>query len=1176
MNFSLPSGTPQGQADAITANEKLITVGAGAGTGKTWVLTERYTRLLMEHDDLLPSEILTLTYTEAAAGEMKTRITKRVQEALNDFHDPKRKREILDGLADLWISTIHSFAARLIRESGLSLDIDPGASVITTQQENDFWDTLARAAEFARLGELARTYGDKKLRELADSLDGNANFSAIVAKWGAYSLSRFACETAELHASSGHSWQKMLDWLDNDALIDAAKPLVIDILASEWRDVWEIFADVLRDINPIPKPNAKNANSPGVAFSNMLESYRGRNADDDTMQKFYADIMQAKAAGGKPFTLLQPYLGDTFGNWRNSRPKPAREITPHIDDSLSHEELSTRKTLLTFCALSWGMWDTMKRRRGLLSFSDMINHARTAIDNNAITRKFKYILVDEFQDTDPLQFSMIQALAEKHNAYLFAVGDPKQSIYRFRHADPKLFVEAIVKADRKVELDTSFRTKADLLEIINSLFSEIWRDGLGKSYPMNTLLYHPVKPITSASARDSGTMPKFTVILSPHSTSTLAQARKTLAEELARKIHDWVHEKRTIWDKKTQAIRCVEYSDFAVLTPARSIYPVLEDALDRFGIKSIQDKSTDYFARGEVSDVVCLLRAAADVKDDFAVSGWLMSPFSGVCEDDALRVLTQVNEKTRPVSLVREHFPEAYSRLEYYSLVGEHEGPAGLVELFDRNRQWLSCYKPNDRMRVLRNIRLAVQVAREFQRSGTSSLTACAEWLTRSVRNEVPYEEPAWHDERENAVRLGTVHSAKGLEYPVTVVFDPRTKKKANSNALRPSRELGLVFTGIPDEITGGQEITPKLSAWENLLAEEGEEEEQTRLFYVAATRAQDSLIFCGMTDDKTGQPHKHTWTKLLLENHDADSGGTDLVEAHELPANVFPEIDGQDSESTLRPVSIVHVKNSLRQISATSFALYEWCPFAWRRSYKQGRTLTWEDPAEKTEDFDGYTGGAEIGSIAHWILARWPEGEDYESRLDYWLHDKAVLSQLPGHLRAAWRGLNRERHNDEQEQKRLQRVAELRGWLLRFAESDTGKLLRSRTDIQREKAFRIPLNEYTSLAGAIDAVFGNEIIDYKITSVENAPKGLYESQMDFYALVLHMMTGVESVKTTIAFLREEKVEPRVITDFAGIRERVIIAAEECACGNYVPNLKHCGDCPYKKGCVNCNAGVQE
>ena len=1160
MKYNLPSGTPQGQADAITADNKTITVGAGAGTGKTWVLTERYVRLLIEHDDLLPSEILTLTYTEAAAGEMKERITKRVEDALQKFSDPERKRKILDGLADLWISTIHSFAARLIRESGLSLDIDPGASVITTQQENDFWDTLSRAAEFARLGELARTYGDKKLQGLADSLDKDVNFSACAAKWGGYTLSRFACETAELHASSGRSWQEMLQWLEDDSLLGKAKPLVIDIIASEWEDVCKFWRNVY------PLKDAKKG-SKGDNLNTLLDQLM---SNAITARDFYTAIMTGDEVSGA--RNVSPAIGCGLGDWRKTRSQKIKDVTVALDTPLTEQELTARKTLLKFCALSWGLWDTMKRHRGLLSFSDMINHARTAITNNAITRKFKYILVDEFQDTDPLQFGMIQSLAAKDDSYLFAVGDPKQSIYRFRHADPSLFAKTIDESDRNIELDTSFRTKADLLALINSLFSEVWRSGLGKSDPMNKLFYHPVKPITSESERDSGTMPKFMVILSPHNQGTLAQGRQYLAEELARNIYGWVNSGKTIWDKKDRLIRPVKYSDFAVLTPARSIYPVLEDALERFGIKSIQDKSTDYFARGEVSDVVCLLRAAADMQDDFAVSGWLMSPFSGVSECDALMMLTQVNENTRPITLVQEHFPEAYSRLEYYALVGEHEGPAGLIELFDRNRQWLSCYKPNDRMRVLRNIRLAVQTAREFQRSGTASLSACAEWLTRSVRNEVPYEEPAWHDERENAVRLGTVHSAKGLEYPVTVVFDQRTRKKSNSQALRPSRELGLVFTGIPDEILQGQEITPKLSAWESLLADEGEEEEQTRLFYVAATRAQDSLIFCGLTDEKTGEPHNHTWTKLLCEKY-ADISP---VTAYELPAHVFPEQSSQESEAALRPVNIVNVNNSLRQISATSFALYEWCPFAWRRSYRQGRTLTWEEPAEKAEDFDGYTGGAELGSLAHWILSRWPESGDYESKLDYWLHDSEALSVLPGHLRAAWRGLNRKRKDPDDDNKRLQKAAEFRRWLMNFAESDTGKLLMSRTDIQREKSFRLPLTESTSLAGAIDAVFGNNIIDYKITSIDRTPPGLYESQLDFYALVIHEQTGAESVNASIAFLKEGKTESRVITDFAGIRERVIAAAEECACGNYPPRHEHCGLCPFKKGCVKNNAGVQE
>ena len=216
--------------------------------------------------------------------------------------------------------------------------------------------------------------------------------------------------------------------------------------------------------------------------------------------------------------------------------------------------------------------------------------------------------------------------------------------------------------------------------------------------------------------------------------------------------------------------------------------------------------------------------------------------------------------------------------------------------------------------------------------------------------------------------------------------------------------------------------------------------------------------------------------------------------------------------------------------------------------------TLTWEAPQEKAEDFDGYTGGADVGSLVHWVLERWPESGDYEAKLDYYLHDKEVLARVPGYLRAAWR----KNDNDK--------ASQLKEWLMNFAASELGELLRTRKDILREKQFRLQLDEYTALAGAIDAVYGNNIIDYKITDIDRVPPGLYESQLDFYALALHMITGAENVNTSIAFLRQGKTEQRTISDFEAIRARVADAAKFCASGPHTTNHEHCALCP---GCAN-------
>ena len=151
----LPDGTPEGQRAAVTSSGGLITVGAGAGTGKTWVLSNRYARLLLTDPDCLPCDILTLTYTDAAAGEMRRRIEDRVR-ALMDVQDApvsqERRREVLEGFSEAWISTIHAFAARLVRESGLALDVDPRSAVVSGPQTERFWARVRDALEEGSLG----------------------------------------------------------------------------------------------------------------------------------------------------------------------------------------------------------------------------------------------------------------------------------------------------------------------------------------------------------------------------------------------------------------------------------------------------------------------------------------------------------------------------------------------------------------------------------------------------------------------------------------------------------------------------------------------------------------------------------------------------------------------------------------------------------------------------------------------------------------------------------------------------------------------------------------------------------------------------------------------------------------------------------------------------------------
>ena len=176
----------------------------------------------------------------------------------------------------------------------------------------------------------------------------------------------------------------------------------------------------------------------------------------------------------------------------------------------------------------------------------MILHAREAVEDVRASRGFRHILVDEFQDTDPLQFSMLETLREREGAGLFAVGDPKQSIYRFRHADPALFARTIAEDDVRVELNVSFRTRAALLKRINALFAHIWASGLGAAEGMEGLAFDPLSPVEAPPERGAGTLSPFSVLLSLRRERGERPARERLARALAARIAGAVRSGQTV------------------------------------------------------------------------------------------------------------------------------------------------------------------------------------------------------------------------------------------------------------------------------------------------------------------------------------------------------------------------------------------------------------------------------------------------------------------------------------------------------------------------------------------------------------------------------------------------------------------------------------------------------
>ena len=366
LNTLLPEGTPAGQARAVTCDEELVTVGAGAGTGKTWVLSARFAYLLLSGGDCLPQNLLTLTFTEAASREMQERIRKRTLDLLDragrdgqeDGGGGNDRQAVRDGFDEMWISTIHSFASRVIRESGLSLDIDPQSKIVEPPQEEEFWSALTRALETLELAAFASAHGKRNLREEALALEQDEALQAALEKWGAADLCEVTREVIELHSSLGHDGETLFTWASEadprrgggtDTRARAAAEAVAELLRPIWSEAWEVWGKVFSEFSgeiaeenekALGKPEPKRA-SHAAALAGIMERRKTlreappplspEEMPEEMQRLFFCDLC-ANLVGGNSKMLknIAASLGQTVSAWRDERKKwlPLSETSP--------------------------------------------------------------------------------------------------------------------------------------------------------------------------------------------------------------------------------------------------------------------------------------------------------------------------------------------------------------------------------------------------------------------------------------------------------------------------------------------------------------------------------------------------------------------------------------------------------------------------------------------------------------------------------------------------------------------------------------------------------------------------------------------------------------------------------------------------------------------------------
>lgn len=858
----------QGLADQSARNRIRTSLGetlfveAGAGSGKTSVLVDRFVALVVD-GGIAVRNIAAVTFTEKAAAELRDRIRARLEEeAVQGSDVAAAGLDELDGAA---IGTLHSFAQRILTQHPIEAGLPPLVEVLDeVASEVAFerrWENLrAQLLTSEESAELLRTAFatgldlEKHLRPLLRELDDDWDLVEERLTQAPPPLADVDARPLLIQS------RELLASLDD--CIDPSDKLALRFsLLEDWVAQLAVARDA---VELLPVLGA----APAVGNGGKKASWRCDVAD---LKQRWKDLAQAAAD-------LRAYAVD----------RVVRAVTHHL---AQHVLAGARA----------------RQAEGRLEFHDLLVLARSVVRTNGEVRRqlqqrYQRLLLDEFQDTDPIQVELAIRIAAGEAGgqpdwrdvpvppgALFVVGDPKQSIYRFRRADITTFLEAQQHLGKVVTLTTNFRSRPELLGWVNAVFGRmiVADDGAQPHY-------RPLTPSPSRDHADDERGPSVVVVgAQAHSKGTpVGELRKAEAADMASTIvtavsEGWLVDVR---DGRSWQQRPVTLGDITLLLPARTSVESLEAALDAAGIPYRTEATSFVYQAGEVRDVLLAARAVDDPSDSLAVVSTLRSPLVG-CGDDDLFTWHAVGGRWNPFGRVPEGLDEhpVARGLAWIADLARAQSlmtPSTLLERIVRDSRVLEVAAadfPGPRHReTWRRIRFVLDQARAWSEAEHGSLREYLAWAERQTEDVARVSESVLPETDARAVRITTIHASKGLQFPMVIC----------SGLAGAPRHLPERVVWPPD---GGVEVRPGKGMTSSGYDVAARRErhlgwcETVRLLYVACTRAESRLVVSlhRATDvDDDGLLHA-TRAELLAWAGAASSGATELRAEHDVKLDV-------------------------------------------------------------------------------------------------------------------------------------------------------------------------------------------------------------------------------------------------------------------------------------------------
>ena len=880
----------ENQKKAITHQGHNILVSASAGSGKTTVLIERLIQKIMAGTAV--DQFLIVTFTRAAAGEMKERLEKALTARLQDTDDKAMQAYLQEQLALLptaAVTTIDGFALKLIESYYYTIDLDPAFRLVADNVEVTLFKQRVLDALFdelydekhvdhqvlmAAVNNFASVSRDQSLKDIILKL---ADFDAARPKEDHWLDSLAAGVDENQPLNQQEAYQTYVTELVRPAVEEALSDLPAALSAVEGEADEKKFQQAatallereayLKNLlslldNQVPYEDVRAAiqqnfsdKFPSRYTEKALE--KDENGADKAAQLELALAFKDRHFSGKTAALQS--MADGFfrlseAQWQTVNARGQRLVTDLV--TLTKDYLSALKEA--------------KTAENILHFSDLVVLAREILQNQDIQRlvqsQFEEVMVDEYQDVNRLQEAFLKDMSNGHNMYM--VGDIKQSIYGFRQAAPQLFAgkyEAFAKVDNedeRIELADNFRSENNVTEVINQIFTQIMDEELGD------VAYQGSAKLVAKAAFPDEVPAVFNLDLLALPKSKRADSatddeddaedddrdtREKTLTYLLQRVQDLVQDGQ-VYDQKRGEMRPVNYGDIAILTRSKTTYPDLLRLAKEAGIPVQSESVGNYYQTMEVYLLLDLLRVIDNPHQDIPLVAVLRSPIFSFKENElsAIRLADERHDFYTALQAAAKEESKAAKVLEQlanWRIFARQNDLVGLIWAIYQDTGWLDYVAglPGGPQRQA-NLHALYQRAATFQENGQSGLFAFTRYI-EEVQNSGGDVGEVAQESAESAVSLMTIHKSKGLEFPIVFLpdLDKPFNKKDSSGDFILHKDAGIGLNYLEEN---AQVKVPTLGKYavKQALKKQAWSEEM-RLYYVALTRAKQQLYLIGRID---------------------------------------------------------------------------------------------------------------------------------------------------------------------------------------------------------------------------------------------------------------------------------------------------------------------------------------